>query len=248
MLSCQAGLSACNGVCVNETSDPANCGACGKTCSAGQVCSNGACAVSCQAGLTNCSGACTNTSFDANNCGACAKVCPAVTNATPACGNGTCGYVCSAPYKDCNGKAADGCETNTNTDKNNCGACGSVCAGTCTNGQCIVAPPVCTTGTDPYTGVGWVVCSSSATDAWISMDGAVSPQGGKYHAQYVCQQLGYSTVSQQGGTCGNTCGYCQGVTSCNATGNQNFDGGGGSCGSDANGPLLCNTVMWRCTK
>jgi hypothetical protein len=35
---------------------------------------------------------------------------------------------CDAGFGDCNGDAADGCETNTASDVNNCGGCGTVCA------------------------------------------------------------------------------------------------------------------------
>jgi alpha-tubulin suppressor-like RCC1 family protein len=37
------GLVNCNGVCVSESNDPNNCGACGHKCAAGQVCASGTC-------------------------------------------------------------------------------------------------------------------------------------------------------------------------------------------------------------
>jgi hypothetical protein len=40
--SCNAGYTLCSGVCVDESSDPANCGACGSSCAPG-ACSSGAC-------------------------------------------------------------------------------------------------------------------------------------------------------------------------------------------------------------
>src|SRR5262245_26873622 len=73
---CQGGTD-CNGVCVNTGADVSNCGACGKACAAGEVCSNGTCALSCQASLTNCSDLCVNTATDLANCGACGKACAA---------------------------------------------------------------------------------------------------------------------------------------------------------------------------
>ena len=43
--SCPTGQSVCSNACVNEQSDPNNCGQCGHVCANGQVCSNGACTV-----------------------------------------------------------------------------------------------------------------------------------------------------------------------------------------------------------
>ena len=98
---------------------------------------------------------------------------------------------------------------------------------------------VCLVGNDAYTGSQWTVCTSSATEAWLSAVG-----GGSYHATKICQSLGYSRLGAYGGTCGNTCGYCEGKTSCSAPGKKTFDGGG--LGSDANGLTLGNTVTWQC--
>lgn len=102
---------------------------------------------------------------------------------------------------------------------------------------------VCTAGNDPKTAAGWVVCEANLNSAWISMTG----EGGQYHALKICQNLGYSAVGQQGGTCKNVCGACAGPNSCNSTGSKNFDGLG-ACGSDELGPILCNWVMWTCVK
>jgi uncharacterized protein YjdB len=79
--TCNAGFTACGAACVNEQSDPNNCGACGSVCTttdpnaAGASCTAGTCAVACSAGFTLCNGVCVNESADANNCGACGNVC-----------------------------------------------------------------------------------------------------------------------------------------------------------------------------
>jgi cysteine-rich repeat protein len=108
-------------------------------------------------------------------------------------------------------------------------------------------PPACTNGSDPWTNAPWVVCSSSPDMAWIS-----SNTQGQYHPLAICQQLGYDTVGQTGGNCGNVCGYCQQGTSCMNLGNMQFDfgqwNGSANCGADANGPILCQTVHWTCVK
>ena len=45
---------------------------------------------------------------------------------------------CVAGHADCNGEPSDGCETPTDTDVDNCGACGNYCGagGQCTSGVC----------------------------------------------------------------------------------------------------------------
>jgi hypothetical protein len=72
-----------------------------------------------------------------------------------------------------------------------------------------------------------------------------SASGGNIHAQWICQQLGYRRVNQQGGTCGNTCSYCTAGSSCAAPGAKSFTGGGAGT-ADEFGPQLCCTVMWEC--
>ena len=53
---------------------------------------------------------------------------------------GVCGLgMCNAGFADCDNNAGNGCEVNTNTDKNNCGGCGKVCmnGNSCSNGACL---------------------------------------------------------------------------------------------------------------
>lgn len=78
--SCPTGTTACGGACVNLTSDPRNCGACGNACASGITCSIGVCGSSgCPAGTTRCSGGgafvCADLTTDARNCGACGVAC-----------------------------------------------------------------------------------------------------------------------------------------------------------------------------
>jgi hypothetical protein len=83
--ACPAGMTACDGRCVDLRSDPDNCGRCDNECeeSHGQVCSSGKCAARCAPTLSNCTGACVDEKTDPANCGACGLVCG-------------CGQVCSA--------------------------------------------------------------------------------------------------------------------------------------------------------
>ncbi|MBX7080384.1 MAG: DUF4215 domain-containing protein [Nannocystaceae bacterium] len=175
------------------------------------------------------------------------------------CSNATCGdgYVNGAAGEACddgNGSNGDGCVNcqtafcgdgfvwsgNEQCDDGN-GNSGDGCSAGCTN----EFPAVCDGGLDPGTGSAYVVCAADGTTAWVSANSA-----GTYHPDLICQALGYTTADQWGGTCGNVCGYCEGPTSCDATGSYLFDlgawNGQAYCGNDGLGPLICYTVMWTC--
>jgi hypothetical protein len=140
--TCNSGFTACNGQCIDTTSDPANCGGCGNACAAPTggtaTCNSGQCSQECPSGQEPFNGACvpkcqqTSTHHD-----------PRFTQCVPNCpGN----QVNTEPYGIC------GCPTNsgvtqsvcgdscvdTNTDANNCGGCGIVCGQgtTCDVGAC----------------------------------------------------------------------------------------------------------------
>jgi Stigma-specific protein, Stig1 len=170
--ACDPTLGACaqpspdGGLCSADTSsDPLNCGACGNACAAGQACERGTCTAppACGPGCAACcNGLCTDTSTDPKSCGGCGNVCgPGV-----ACVGGICqgttgcngGPLCG-PTKSC---CAAGC-VDTQTDPNDCGRCGGVCAAgaTCVAGTCVV-PPTCNGG--PACGTAQACCANGCTD------------------------------------------------------------------------------------
>ena len=108
-------------------------------------------------------------------------------------------------------------------------------------------PKQCDKGNDPGTGSPWVVCQADANSAWISADFE-----GQYHIVKICQNLGYTGVSQWGGTFGSVCGVNQFGTSCQTPGQKAFSEGAwkgvGNCGQDGLGPIVCKWVMWTCVK
>jgi hypothetical protein len=195
---------------------------------------------------------CANLQSDNADCGNCGTVCGTLQT----CVAGVCTDACAADQTACNLDAGKPYCASTKTDSANCGACGNVCPPAlpvCDEGMCSSAsgcllgghnpPTSCTLGKDPQTGDPWVVCTADCTQAWIS---CTTASGGHYHATEICNQLGYGTVAQYGGNCGDVCGYCS-TSSCNAPGTEKFDMSG-SCGMDANGQILCFTVTWLCTK
>jgi hypothetical protein len=147
---CEEGFGNCeanpDGLCLQDLrSDVRNCGHCGGLCTVQNGtpgCDDRVCVVDdCNGGFDNCNaddadggfadGCETNLQDDENNCGECGNVC-AAENGSAACVDGECRIEsCGAGFDNCNdgdddGGYADGCETNTATDKQNCGGCGDM--------------------------------------------------------------------------------------------------------------------------
>ena len=69
----------------------------------------------------------TNTDGDPQHCGSCNHAC-SFPNAGASCTGGTCVLgACDPNYQDCDGNAANGCESNSQTDNNHCGGCANNC-------------------------------------------------------------------------------------------------------------------------
>lgn len=118
--------TACEGTsdCVDLRVTPTHCGACGKTCAAGEVCSGGACTRECVAPYVSCGDRCVDLASDPKNCGACGTTC-----ANGICAEGKCrAGACPANQGDCDGFADNGCEAKLDDSMTNCGACGASCA------------------------------------------------------------------------------------------------------------------------
>ncbi len=148
----QIDMRNCNGAVddgceANILSDPLNCGACGKQCSAGTPCIGGKCG--CPTGYEPCpvpGGGlrCVDTENDDFNCGGCGEICTdgppdGCTDMPPntyyGCGGGKCIKLkCGGASADCNQDVAtlacssDGCEVDDlRTDPDKCGGCGIKC-------------------------------------------------------------------------------------------------------------------------
>ncbi|MEZ4370267.1 MAG: hypothetical protein R3B07_05550 [Polyangiaceae bacterium] len=174
--SCDAGFNDCDGVPQNgcearTTSDPKNCGSCGKECvptpGAQAICNAGTCGEkACLAFRGDCNNnsqdACeTNLVIDNDNCGFCGNKCD-LPNAVTKCDAAECAIEsCIAPFEDCDGDPRNGCEVDTSKQNAlHCGACARACSGAG------VATATCNAGVcTPYCAAGFGDCSSPAFPA-----------------------------------------------------------------------------------
>ncbi|MEZ4404994.1 MAG: hypothetical protein R3A52_00690 [Polyangiales bacterium] len=148
---CPGGQGCCGERCVDTYSNIAHCGACGARCAVAHgvgACQMGRCAVAaCTAPFESCDGSDANgceadLSTSTAHCGACGRACTAGANATATCAMGRCVVACEPGFADCDMNPANGCEVDTRTSADHCGACGSACrsaahfTATCAMGRC----------------------------------------------------------------------------------------------------------------
>lgn len=131
-LTCQPGLTACGGRCVDLANDRFHCGGCGQVCPEGEVCGGeGVCEITCQAGYTACGSWCINLESNPFHCGACGNACAAGER----CQGRQCQLVCAEGLRACSGACVD-----VTSNRQHCGACGSACTGEqeCVGGACVL--------------------------------------------------------------------------------------------------------------
>jgi hypothetical protein len=146
--ACLSGLTRCNGVCVDLSTNSNHCGACGEVCPGigGLVCTGGRCG--CPPGWTDCSqapnvpqgteGYCADLRSNTGNCGACGFSCAAGQTCDGGHCRGSGAAQCAAGLTDCSGTCVD-----LQSDANNCGACNGVCPSfRCEKGVCTTDEPL----------------------------------------------------------------------------------------------------------
>lgn len=142
---CPDNMEDCDGTCAELSSSSAHCGACGRTCKAGQGCCEGvckelqtdpkhcgACGTTCAAGET-CCGTCVKLETSATHCGQCGHTC----KDTESCQQGVC-VACQAFETMCKVGNTRTCH-NLQEDNAHCGACGQSCEApaSCFGGECL---------------------------------------------------------------------------------------------------------------
>ncbi len=227
-IGCEIGWSKCNGVCVDTTSDPANCGTCGTTCPDGQYCAVGVCVCSpvCNMGEKQCA-----TANQYQVCGdpdgdGCYEWEPAVAcGAGEVCVDGECYTSCT---DECSREDARGCDSGGANGYRICGdydaddclewgqlvPCG---AGTeCVDGQCVDS---CV---DECFNAGDRTCAEPPDNGFVIC--------GDYDADS-CLEWGSLTLCPQGQTC--SAGACSSDCTEDCTAGQRMCDGNGyrTCGS-----------------
>jgi hypothetical protein len=160
-LTCPSNQTICGSTCVNTSNDLANCGSCGMTCAAGEVCSNGGCALTCGGGTTKCGTMCNDTLIDPSNCGTCATAC----GADQVCTAGSCVSTCTSGQVVCNNACVD-----PNTSNAYCGATNGCGVGDAGNAGAVCGPEQhCVAGACAFAcPTGSVVCNGACVDPTTS--------------------------------------------------------------------------------
>jgi hypothetical protein len=138
-IACDDGFDRCDAGCVNLDQDRANCGACGRTCAAAEICQQGGCVANpCPTGQHPCGGACVSNGSVAT-CGSACAPCPTPANGVATCDGTSCGVACATGYHLCGGVCVSSSAVAT---------CGTRCTpcpepdggrATCNAGSCGVA-------------------------------------------------------------------------------------------------------------
>ncbi len=237
---CPSSQTLCDGQCLDLSSSPLACGACGEPCAGGEVCSDGVCELQCAEGLVNCEGACIDPTTDRDFCGASADCSGANEGAdcddTEVCSGGSCQLNCTGGTLLCDGRCAD-----PMFDPDYCGATGS-CAGAEAGTVCDPAD-VCDQGN----------CRSSCgPDSLVCGSGCVDPRVNPRFcgATGTCEAEEAGTICGGGEVCvdGTCVGNCvEGQIDCNgrcidprtdrffcgASGTCTGDEAGQACGADS---------------
>jgi hypothetical protein len=250
---CASDEQNCDGACVTLDDDPANCGQCGQTCAADEVCSLGACSAECAGTTTKCGASCVDTMSDPDNCGSCGTPCAD----GEVCSQGACALECAGGTTKCGAKCVD-----TAVDPANCGACGafcvngevcsqSACALECAGGTTKCGAKCVDTNVDPTNCGG---CSAPCPQGEVCSQGACGLQcgGGTTKCGTKCADTKNDPANC--GACGVACASGKGCSNgaCAVLMNGAACSNGpecvsGFCVDDVCCNTVCNTLCNACT-
>lgn len=212
--ACDAGYGDCdhnaaNGCEVNLNTDRANCNTCGHACSGTLACVAGSCASmsTCTAPLTTCSGVCVNPVTDLANCGSCGNRCSTPAHGRATCASSTCGVSCDTNFANCDGSAANGCEVDLRSDRNNCGSCGRPCTGSssCVAGACTTPSTTCSPPTTSCAGACVNLSNDASNCGGCGVTCSTRANAGSTCASSSCQFACYSGFADCDGNASNGC-------------------------------------------
>lgn len=220
--SCPTGFADCDGTGCNTNTQTSlsDCGFCDNACdpaNATGTCVAGECRVlSCDSGFADCdnnpdNGCERNLKTDPDHCGVCGRACSSSGATSRSCQDGSCAPTCAAGMGDCSTPSApsadNGCETNLNTNPDNCGTCSRSCSSSnvqtrqCIGGSCAPACNAgygdCTTPAPPAVDNG---CETSTANDALNC-GACGR---------TCSTSGVQTLSCNAGLCTSTCSGTKG--------------------------------------
>ncbi len=222
---CAAPLTCCAGAkCTDTSSDPMNCGTCGRACAPPLVCTGGECTCNgnvCGPRDSCCASGCRDLMNDPSSCGTCGTKCAA----GELCMSGQCqcgSTTCTSDQSCCNGQC-----TPTSGDARNCGACGNTCrpGESCVSSacKCVLADGTSAAclGNQTCCGDGCFDLSNDVAHCGSCTQGCASGYGcvmGK------CVQTTCLPACSLGNTCVGTQCQCQGKTGCTpADGGANIE-------------------------
>ena len=210
-IECGMGTELCDNRCVDTDTDRFHCGGCGTECAAGELCSDGACSMNCGGGTpTLCGDRCVDTMTDANFCGADVATCAGgeICAAAETCEGGECTLICGGGTTACDAECVD-----TDTNPDNCGACGILCGDSevCDAGECVSR---CGGGTTECDGAcvnldsdpgNCGACGTECDPGMVCSDGecGLFCGGGTVECDGACVVI--DTDPRNCGECGNAC-------------------------------------------